>query len=221
MLLLHVYVQLLKGGFGNMLVKMIEHSTMNVCLQAAGICRQSENHEQAFNAAIEAGHVSLLEFWGASFKVEGMSRVCSHQLVRHRVASFAQSSQRALAIEGLDWFVIPATIAKYNKTAEYYSLLEVIQQTYDSFIEAGIPKEDARFILPNATKTSLIITMNARELHHFFALRCCYKAQWEIKEMADYMLLLCKEIAPIIFKDAGRQCKTCKEPCKHQHMCKK
>ena len=186
------------------------------CLTAAVICRQSKMHMDVLKNALQSGHYSLLEHAVFTFEVLGMSRVTSHQLVRHRIASYAQSSQRALEIKGMDWYVTPDSIVEKGQTAKFHGVAEIIKQAYDSFIEAGVPKEDARFILPNATKTSLIITMNARELHSFFVLRCCKRAQWEIRGMADDMLRLCKLVAPVIFTGAGRQCDVCNEPCKYK-----
>ena len=88
----------------------------------------------------------------------------------------------------------------------YIELMDEIQSLYKQSVEAGIPEEDARYFLPNACTTNIVVTMNARELRHFFKLRCCTRAQWEIREMADKMLELCEEVAPVIFADAGASC---------------
>ena len=84
--------------------------------------------------------------------------------------------------------------------------MDKIYRIYSRLIEVGIPEEDARYILPNACTTNIILTMNARELRHFFSLRCCERAQWEIRELAKKMLKICKEVSPIIFEDAGPSC---------------
>ena len=98
----------------------------------------------------------------------------------------------------------------------YIELMEEISMLYAEMVKAGIPEEDARYILPNACKTNLIVTMTARELRHFFSLRCCERAQWEIKQLADMMLALVREVAPTLFENAGAQCKKlgyCPEKC--------
>ena len=104
-------------------------------------------------------------------------------------------------------FIIPPTIAKdENLSAKYNEFLKLSQQYYNEFLQAGIPAEDARYVLPNASATKIVLTMNARELRHFFALRCCNRAQWEIRDMACRMLKLAKEVAPVLFDDAGPNC---------------
>ena len=89
----------------------------------------------------------------------------------------------------------------------YIELMDEISKLYAEMVKAGIPEEDARYILPNACKTNIVVTMNARELRHFFSLRCCERAQWEIKQLAEMMLALVKEVAPTLFEDAGSRCK--------------
>lgn len=161
---------------------------------------------QHLRDAMEKGHVSVIEHASFTFSLEGISRACSHQLVRHRLASYTQQSQRYVEISR-DAFTIPGTIQKNEEASRLYeSLLLRCTEAYQDLLEMGIPKEDARFVMPNATKTNIIVTMNARELLHFFSLRCCQRAQWEIRTAADYMLELCKTVAPIIFEKAGPQC---------------
>ena len=157
--------------------------------------------------ALEKGHVSVIEHASFTFSLEGISRACSHQLVRHRLASYTQQSQRYVELQDPDTFVIPETIQENPEAQKIFqNLLKAQFETYQKLIAMGIPKEDARFILPNATRTNIIVTMNARELLHFFSLRCCGRAQWEIREVANQMLKLAKEAAPIIFEKAGPQC---------------
>jgi thymidylate synthase (FAD) len=162
---------------------------------------------QHLTDALEKGHVSVIEHASFTFSLEGISRACSHQLVRHRLASYTQQSQRYVELQDPDTFAIPETIQK-NPEAQYIfqELLRAQFETYQKLITMGIPKEDARFILPNATKTNIIVTMNARELLHFFALRCCERTQWELRAVAWEMLTLVKKKAPLIFSRAGPSC---------------
>ncbi len=153
------------------------------------------------------GHLSVLEHVTCSFGVEGISRACSHQLVRHRVASYSQQSQRYVSHTEPFAAVVPATIrADAGLFLRYQELMAQIHATYAELLSAGIPAEDARFVLPNAAATKIIISMNARELHHFFALRCCRRAQWEIRAMATQMLQQCRALSPVLFAKAGPPC---------------
>ncbi len=157
--------------------------------------------------AVEKGHVSVIEHASFTFSLEGISRACSHQLVRHRIASYTQQSQRYVHLEDSKNFVVPESIKKNKKTGpKYKKAIKTQFSLYQDLITQGIPKEDARFVLPNATRTNIIVTMNARELLHFFALRCCERTQWELKTVAWKMLSLVKNIAPIIFDTAGPSC---------------
>lgn len=152
------------------------------------------------------GHVSVIEHASFTFSVEGVSRACTHQLVRHRMASYTQQSQRYVRMEGFDP-VVPGTIRKNERAREVYSrAMEAMASAYDELVGMGIPNEDARFVLPNAATTNIIVTMNARELRHFFKFRCCARAQWEIREAAQRMLELASAAAPKLFKNAGPSC---------------
>jgi len=153
------------------------------------------------------GHQSVLEHVSFTFGIEGISRTTSHQLVRHRLASYSQQSQRYVSHKERFAAVVPPTVAERPELRELFELqLAKLHEAYAAMVEAGIPAEDARYILPNATETKIMMTMNARELLHFFALRCCERAQWEIRAMAVEMLRLVKQIAPTIFRDAGPGC---------------
>lgn len=157
--------------------------------------------------ALASGHESVAEHASFTFAVSGVSRALTHQLVRHRVASYSQQSQRYVRMEDFD-IVTPQSI-KENEEAwdDYVSFVQYVRDLYDVFVnDYNIPEEDARYILPNACCTNIVVTMNARELRHFFRLRCCSRAQWEIREMANLMLEQVKEVAPILFKDAGASC---------------
>jgi thymidylate synthase (FAD) len=153
------------------------------------------------------GHVSVIEHASFTFSIEGVSRAMTHQLVRHRIASFTQQSQRYVTYDTLEKYVTPPSITN-NKEAQkiFDKTLEKISETYQNLLKLGIKNEDARFILPNAAKTNIIVTMNARELRHFFNLRCCTRSQWEIREVAIEMLKQAKKTAPALFENAGPTC---------------
>jgi thymidylate synthase (FAD) len=164
------------------------------------------------------GHQSVLEHASFTFGIDGISRVTTHQLVRHRIASFSQQSQRYVSHTQRFAAVVPPTISdRPELLARYEEQLAEMHRTYAEMVEAGIPAEDARYLLPNATETKIIVTMNARELLHFFELRCCERAQWEIRAMAVEMLKLARNAAPIIFRDAGPGCLS--GPCPEGQFC--
>jgi len=165
-----------------------------------------DNAKKRIQRVVGYGHYSVIEHAGFTFSIEGISRACSHQLVRHRIASFTQQSQRYVKMEDVP-FVTPPSIEK-NKYAEEFFKKSVndAAETYKKLIELGITAEDARFVLPNATKTNLVMTMNARELLHFFNLRCCNRAQWEIRDMAWEMLYQVLKVSPSLFETSGPKC---------------
>jgi thymidylate synthase (FAD) len=160
------------------------------------------------------GHMSPVEHASFTFVVEGISRACSHQLVRHRLASYSQQSQRYVGEDDFDYLVPPSISANNELKALFVDTIEHIQKSYtflsQKLAENGYSteaaREDARFVLPNATETKIMITMNARELMHFFSQRLCNRAQWEIRAMALAMLKLAQPIAPTIFRNAGPPC---------------
>lgn len=154
-----------------------------------------------------SGHHSVLEHASFTFNVSGVSRALTHQLVRHRIASYTQQSQRYVKLKDKG-YVTPEKISSSDFSEKYDSMIEKINAFYQEMLDAKIPAEDARYILPNAANTSIVITMNARELLHFFYLRSCNRAQWEIRQLSDEMLRQCKEAAPTIFKNAGPGCIT-------------
>ena len=153
------------------------------------------------------GHHSVLEHAVFSFGVEGISRAASHQLVRHRIASYSQQSQRYVAA-GEDFeHVLPPSIAAAPKLARAFGRsMRAAGRLYRELLDAGVPAEDARFVLPNAAATRIIVTMNARALRNFFRLRCCLRAQWEIRELAERMLGLARAAAPVLFEGCGPSC---------------
>jgi thymidylate synthase (FAD) len=203
-----------------MLVQLLTHTPdpERVVAAAARLCysassidelmgREKEEQEKLLRKILDLGHFSVLEHVNFTFGVEGISRACSHQLVRHRLASYSQQSQRYVSFDSQFEAVTPPSIAEKPELLEKYEkLLGDLHQHYCDFMEAGIPAEDARFLLPNAATTKIVITMNARELKHFYHLRCCRRAQWEIQIMAREMLKLSRQAAPLLFATAGPGC---------------
>jgi thymidylate synthase (FAD) len=156
---------------------------------------------------MKLGHTSVVEHSSFTFAISDVSRSLTHQLVRHRIASYSQQSQRYVNLTEPN-FVIPPKIKKSNELKKAYeNTMNTIWKEYNTLLKLGIPAEDARYVLPNATCTNIIVTMNARSLLNFFELRCCLHAQWEIRMLANKMLTEVKKIAPTIFNHAGPSCK--------------
>ncbi|MBI4708131.1 MAG: FAD-dependent thymidylate synthase [Candidatus Omnitrophica bacterium] len=154
---------------------------------------------------LKMGHLSPFEHISFTFGIEGISRAASHQLVRHRVASYSQQSQRYVTYQNLE-YVVPPSISSAGLSSRFSGAMEYLQGIYHELIVSGIPPEDARFVLPNACATKIIVTMNARELMHFFRVRCCNRAQWEIRALAIEMLRCVKAVTSDIFADSGPAC---------------
>jgi thymidylate synthase (FAD) len=165
---------------------------------------------------ISRGHLSPLEHVSFTFAIEGVSRTCTHQLVRHRIASFSQQSQRYVDMSEFK-FIIPPQIEKNKKAKERF--LAAIEQAKTAYkdIQAALTQDlgsdkekvnqDARFILPEASETKIVVTMNTRELLHFFSERMCVRAQWEIRGLASKMLVLAMKVLPEVFSYGGAKCK--------------
>ena len=203
-----------------MMVKLVRHTpepertvamSARLCYSPIGAAQVEEkiSDEQAANLVrklVSMGHLSTLEHVTFTFAIEGVSRVLTHQLVRHRIASYSQQSQRYVKEHDFET-IVPASIAsKPEAKAKFDKLMTEIQAMYDEFIALDIPAEDARYILPNATETKIVCTFNARSLLNFFSLRCCTRAQWEIRALANEMLRQCQAVAPVIFENAGPTC---------------
>lgn len=217
-------------------VKIIEHtpnpekviaSAAKLCYSAVGVDEileglDEENVEDFLNRLMSYGHASPIEHVSFTFAVEGVSRSLTHQLVRHRIASYSQQSQRYVKLNQFE-YVIPKEIEKDEKAKEIFiKSMEESQRAYDElteilrekYINQGMKKlsaekkaiEDARYVFPNACETKIVFTMNARSLMNFFEHRCCNRAQWEIHNLADEMLKQVKKVAPILFKNAGPNC---------------
>ena len=166
---------------------------------------------------ITSGHTSALEHASYTFAIDGVSRALTHQLVRHRLASYNQQSQRYVSYTDDPAFIVPPSVAENPEAREAF--LDACGQAFLSYreqLELGVPAEDARYLLPNAMETKIVVTMNIRELLHFFELRCCKRAQWEIREVAMRMLALAEPTAPYIFMDAGAACR--RGPCSEGKM---
>ena len=175
--------------------------------RAARTCHQSSLGLKGASRAgfiqkvIKLGHFSVLEHASATFRISGCSRALSHQLVRHRMASYSQKSQRYVSEEGFG-YVTPPSVEQHDEARSVYE--EAITHARDAYrrlIELKVPREDARFVLPNAAATELVMTANMREFRHIFELRCHPTAQWEIRSMAIQMLRILKEKLPAVFAD--------------------
>lgn len=162
---------------------------------------------------LESGHESPVEHVSFSFAIEGISRACTHQLVRHRIASYSQQSQRYVDGSQFD-YILPPAIARIPEAKERFERFigdvgEAYRDLKKMLEEAGRKdkaNEDARFVLPQAAESKIVVTMNCRSLFHFFELRCCSRAQWEIRGMALQMLEICRKELPVLFRNAGARC---------------
>lgn len=208
----------LKFGTGEIMkVKLLAY-TQNadaVCVAAGRSCYSEKSSmvladegkytSNVLKKIVEMGHHSVIEHASFTFSIEGVSRSLTHQLVRHRIASFSQQSQRYVPMNN-PTYVIPETVKADPELKKVYEdTMKEIWGSYNKLVER-IPPEDARYVLPNGCTTNITVTMNARELFHFFTLRCCNRAQWEIRHLADEMLRQCKIVSPIIFSNAGPPC---------------
>ncbi len=210
-------------------------SAAKLCYSPVGIGEiednlEEKNIEKFLNMLMDLGHESPMEHVSFTFGVEGVSRTLTHQLVRHRIASYSQQSQRYVKLNQFE-YIIPPSIAEdeqakkifieaMEKDQQYYNRLTDIlfNKHYNEFIKQGVGQkeakrkaeklaiEDARYVFPNACETKIVFTMNARSLLNFFRLRTCNRAQWEIRNMAMEMLKLVKGVYPILFKHAGPAC---------------
>ena len=208
-----------------------------LCYSAVGVDEiaqklTEEEIARYVNMLASIHHESPLEHVSFTFAIEGVSRVLTHQLVRHRLASYSQQSQRYVKLEQFEYIVPPAIEKNEKAKALFIETMERDQEAYNQIVDelindkirefkkihdrdltkkeySAIEKqaiEDARYVFPNACETKIAVTMNARSLLHFFNVRCCNRAQWEIREMATEMLKECKKIAPALFKKAGPNC---------------
>ena len=183
-------------------------------ISAADLNQRMSKEEEGrlLEIILSSGHWSAVEHTSFTFSIEGVSRVCTHQLVRHRLASYNQQSQRYVRFENGLPVITPPSIARDPELrAKYEEHYQRSLELYKDFLEKGVLAEDARFLFPQGIETKLVMTMNARELMHFFTLRSCTRAQWEIRKLAIRMLKTCKELAPRLFAKAGPAC--FRQPC--------
>lgn len=188
-------------------------------LKAVDLAREMTDEEvrRILKILITSGHFAALEHATYTFGISGVSRALTHQLVRHRLASYNQQSQRYVTYGGSMEVVVPEAIAADPKAAAIFDrAMAGAYKCYQDLLEMGVPAEDARYVLPNAKTSEIVVTMNVRELLHFFELRCCKRAQWEIREMADRMLEAVSPTASYIFVDAGPSCR--RGPCKEGQL---
>ena len=192
-----------------------------------------EKIESFVNMLAYLGHESPLEHVSFTFGIEGISRACSHQLVRHRIASYSQKSQRYVNETGFQYITPPVIESNFIAKNKYDTIMRTIQDYYNVIAELIFEQylyeesenpdtvpvnvqnqlrkkaiEDARFVLPNACETKIVVTMNIRSLMNFFKHRCCYRAQWEIRTLAYLMWKECYKVAPILFTNVGPDCYT-------------
>lgn len=206
--------------------ELIAHTPLpeTVCALAAKLCyskddvdvlydKVSAKDQSAFlDKIMLSKHLSTLEHATFTFAIDGVSRALLAQITRHRIASFSVRSQRYVPMTDFSYIIPPSIKALGERAVEEYDRqMQCMQTWYTQWVHllgdnGESSNEDARFVLPNACETQLIVTMNTRELLHFFELRCCNRAQWEIRALANAMLEECKKAAPTLFKNAGPSC---------------
>ncbi|OFI06913.1 thymidylate synthase ThyX [Clostridium acetireducens DSM 10703] len=217
-------------------VKLIEYTPNpeKVIASAAKLCYSSvgvdeiqknlteENTSRFLNMLMSLGHESPIEHVSFTFAIEGVSRTLTHQLVRHRIASYSQQSQRYVKLEQFEYIIPPDIDKDKNARDIFINTMKSCQKSYNQladilkskYINTGLNEkeaekksiEDARYVFPNACETKIVATMNARSLMNFFNNRCCNRAQWEIRALADKMLIEVKSVAPNLFKYSGPPC---------------
>ncbi len=226
-------------------IEKVIASAAKLCYSPVGIeeisgAMEDEQANSFLEKLMTFGHFSPLEHASFTFAVEGVSRVLTHQLVRHRIASYSQQSQRYVKLDQFEYIMPPSIKNNEEAKAIFIKAMQADQETYDaltemlekSLMEAYLSQgmsekkaraaaekkaiEDARFVFPNACETKIVLTMNIRSLHNFFEHRCCERAQWEIRELATEMLRQAKTVAPTLFADCGPSC--VKGPCKEGKM---
>ena len=219
-------------GKADLKVRLISHTpdAERVIAAAAKLCYArsdidsvmegltAEKTEQFLEMLSSLGHESPIEHISFTFGIENVSRALLAQITRHRIASFSVQSQRYVAEDGFNFILPPAIEANEQAKALYLDTMEELSRRYTALTDllmegtegttADKKKaiEDARFVLPNGCTTKMMVTMNARSLLNFFRLRCCSRAQWEIRALAEQMLALVKEVCPTVFRYAGPPC---------------
>ncbi len=172
--------------------------------KAGGVCydkEEKEDYGKFIMGIVKRGHESVIEHVVFTFRIEGVSRACTHQLVRHRIASYSQRSQRYVDEGEFDYVVPPSVEESEEARKEFEETMDFLIGKYEKLKELGVAKEDARFVLPNACTTTIVVTMNARSLRNFLNVRLEKHAQWEIRKLAQRMYDLVHEVAPPLFED--------------------
>ncbi len=180
-------------------------------LLSGGISREKQG--KFVKSVMASGHVSPIEHVSFTFAISGVSRSLTHQLVRHRIASYSQQSQRYVDASTIDHIIPPAIASHPRARVRFETFMEEAGKAYRD-IKALLEEsghgntacEDARFVLPNAVATNIVVTMNCRALINFFEERCCSRAQWEIRGVARQMLQLCRSVLPEVFDNVGARC---------------
>lgn len=189
--------------------RIIASSSKATRAQPADVILEKIGKEEArkhIGRVLSYAHESISEFAFFIFSVSGVSRVLTHQLVRHRIASYLQLSSRHTDLSDFD-FIIPPTIAANTEATRIFNeFKKSARSNYKELLKLGIHKEDARYLLPDSIETHIVIGMNARSLNHFFSLRLCEKAQWEIRDLAQKMRALVKEKTSSLFWSDPRPC---------------
>ena len=189
-----------------MKVKLIRHTCEPEMLAgyAAAKCYNGKDPRKSLEVAMDGGHESVLEHAVFTFEVDEVSRVLLAQITRHRLASFSVQSQRYCGAN--QNVVTPDSMVHPELLGDIVAVKKAVDRLYKHARELGVPHEDCRYYTLQGGYTGFVMTMNGRELRHFFSLRCCNRAQWEIRELADKMLEQVKEVAPVMFADAGPGC---------------
>lgn len=173
--------------------------------QATRTCYDSEcnpdTRSSFLKGVMKRGHESVIEHASVTFRLKGVSRALTHQLVRHRLASYSQVSQRYVKFKNFKYVTPPEIEGNKQAKKKFKETMSVIKVAYENLVHMGVKAEDARFVLPNACETEIVVTMNFRALRNFFKLRLDSHAQWEIQEVAKKMLEEVYKHAPSIFED--------------------
>ena len=208
-----------------MKIELLNHPNEKLAEIAIKMCRGKKKvalseavNEELIRRVVDSGHESVAEHVNFTFRITGLSRVTSHQFVRHRIASYSQESQRysdPLEVKDKYWAVIPDSIQEKPEAKKLaIDFLDESIRVRKKMDELGIKLEDSRYFLPNATKTAMVVTMNARTLWNFFNFRICSRAQWEIRRLAKLMYYLVNDVAPALFSWWTPRCERgCPEKC--------
>lgn len=162
--------------------------------------------EHLLRVLLSSGHLTPFEHVNFTFAVEGISRVTSHQLVRHRIASYTQQSQRYVSMTRFSYITPPSIEDRPEWAERFHDSMAKVRALYGDMLTAGIPGEDARYVLPNAAETKIVFTMNARELMHVCSLRLCLRAQWEIVRLFEHVKVAVDRVAPLIAAELRPKC---------------